>query len=70
LKIKCSGNIFGPKKEEVHREIRILHNKEIRDLHQSSSTVRVKMGWSCSLDEKTRNSQRILMEKPLGEVAT
>jgi len=31
--------IFGPKKEEVRREWRKLHNKELNDLYSSSNIV-------------------------------
>jgi hypothetical protein len=33
--------IFGPKRDEVTGELRKLHNKELRDLYSSSSTIRI-----------------------------
>jgi hypothetical protein len=41
--------IFGPKRDEVTRGWRKLHNKELRDLNSSSSIIRMiksrRMGW-------------------------
>jgi hypothetical protein len=34
-------NIFGPKRDEVQGEFRILHNEELYYLYSSPSTVRV-----------------------------
>jgi hypothetical protein len=33
--------IFGPKRDEVTREWRKLHNEEFRDLHSSPSIIRI-----------------------------
>jgi hypothetical protein len=33
--------IFGPKRDEVTREWRKLHNEELNDLYSSPNTVRV-----------------------------
>jgi hypothetical protein len=33
--------IFGPKRDEVTREWRKLHNEELRDLYSSSSIIRI-----------------------------
>ena len=42
--------IFGPKRDEVTRECRKLHNEELNDLYFSPNVVRViksrKMGWA------------------------
>ena len=42
--------IFGPKREEVTREWRKLHNEELNDLYCSQNNVRViksrKMRWA------------------------
>jgi hypothetical protein len=42
--------IFGPKRNEVKREWRKLHNKELNDLYSSPSIVRViksrRMRWT------------------------
>jgi hypothetical protein len=41
--------IFGPKRNEVTREWRKLHNEELRDLYSSPSIIRIiksgKMKW-------------------------
>jgi len=37
--------IFGPKRDEVTREWRKLHNEELNDLYSSPNTVRV-MRWA------------------------
>ena len=40
--------IFGPKRDEVTRECRKLHNEELNDLYSSTSIVRVfksRMRW-------------------------
>ena len=33
--------IFGPKREEVTRECRRLHNEDLRELHSSTNIIRV-----------------------------
>jgi hypothetical protein len=33
--------IFGPKRDEVKREWRKLHNEELRDLYSSPSIIRI-----------------------------
>jgi hypothetical protein len=42
--------IFGPKRDEVMREGRKLHNEEIRDLYSSPSIIRMiksrRMRWA------------------------
>jgi len=46
--------IFGPRRDEVTREWRRLHNEELNDLYASPNIVRVikieknEMGWACS----------------------
>ena len=39
---KVMKRIFGPKRDEVTREWRKLHNEELNDLYCSPNTVRVK----------------------------
>jgi len=38
---KCLRRIFGPKRNEVKREWRKLHNEELHDLYFSPNIVRV-----------------------------
>jgi hypothetical protein len=43
--------IFGPKRDEVMREWRKLHYKELRDLYSSPNIIRIiksrRMIWAC-----------------------
>jgi len=62
--------IFGPKKDEVRREWRKLHNEELNDLYFSPSIVRViksrRMRWAghvARIREK-RGVYRVLVGKP------
>jgi len=62
--------IFGPKRDEVTREWRKLHNEELNDLYSSSSIVRViksrRMRWAghvAPMGER-RGVYRVLVEKP------
>jgi hypothetical protein len=38
---KVLRRIFGPKRDEVTRDWRKLHNEELNDLHSSPNIVRV-----------------------------
>ena len=38
---RVSRRIFGPKRDEVTRDLRKLHNEELNDLHSSPNLVRV-----------------------------
>jgi hypothetical protein len=65
--------IFGPKKDEVTRDWRKLHNEEFRDLYSSPSIIRIiksrRMRWAghiARMDGK-RNAYMLLMGKPEGK---
>jgi hypothetical protein len=65
--------IFGSKRDEVTREWRKLHNKELHDLYSSPSIIRVikskRMRWAghvARMGEK-RNAYRLLVGKPEGK---
>jgi hypothetical protein len=77
LKLKVFENsvlsrIFGPKKDEVTREWRKLHNEELNHLYSSANIVRVmksRMRWAghvVCMGEKT-GVYRVLVGKPLGK---
>jgi hypothetical protein len=64
--------IFGPKKDEVTREWRKLHNEELRDLYSSPSIIRIiksRMRWACHVGRmgNKRNACRLLVGKPEGK---
>jgi hypothetical protein len=62
--------IFGPKRDEVIREWRKLHNGNLNDLYLSSNIVRViksrRMRWAGYVARmgEERNVYRILVGKP------
>jgi len=62
--------IFGPKRDEVAREWRILHNEGLIDLYSSPNTVRViksrRMRWTAHVArmEERRGVCRVLVGKP------
>jgi hypothetical protein len=64
--------IFEPKRDEVTREWRKLHNEELRDLYSLSSIIRIiksRIGWAghvARMGEK-RNAYRLLVGKPEGK---
>jgi hypothetical protein len=65
--------IFGPKIDEVIRDWRKLHNKELHNLYFPPSIIRMiksrRMRWAghvARMGEK-RNAYRILVEKPEGK---
>jgi hypothetical protein len=71
-KLQAFGNkvlwkIFGTKQDVLSWQFRIKHNKELRDLYRSPSTVsgsemsRLLMTWICKLDGKC------LLRKPVGK---
>jgi hypothetical protein len=45
--------IFGPKRDEVTRGWRKLHNEELRDLYSSPSIIRVIKSRGALSDERT-----------------
>jgi hypothetical protein len=59
--------IFGPKRDEVTREWRNLHNEELHDLYFSPSIIRIiksrRMRWAGHVARmgKKRNSYRLLV---------
>ena len=65
--------IFRPKRDEIAREWRKLHNEELNDLYSSPNNVRVlksrRMRWAghlASMGER-RGVYRVLVEKPEGK---
>jgi hypothetical protein len=64
------GRIFGPKRDELTGEWRKLHNEELRDLHSSSSIIRIiksrRMRLACHVARmgEKRNAYRLLVGKP------
>ena len=65
--------IFGPKRDEVTREFRKLHNEELNDLYSSPSIIRViksrRMRWAghASLMGERGGVYRVLVCKPEGK---
>jgi hypothetical protein len=65
--------VFGPKRDEVTREWRKLHNEELNDRYSLPNMVRVvksrRMRWAghvARMGEK-RGVHRVLVEKPEGK---
>jgi len=62
--------IFGPRRDEVTREWRRLHNEELNDLYSSPSIVRViksrRMRWAGHVAHigEEREVYRVLVGKP------
>ena len=65
--------IFGPKREEVTRECRKLHNEELNDLYSSPNIVRViksgRMRWVGNVANMGESGgvHRVLLGKPEGK---
>jgi len=65
--------IFGPKRDEVKREWRKLHNEELNDLYSSSNIVRVmksrRMRWAGHVARmgERRGVYRALVGNPKGK---
>jgi hypothetical protein len=59
--------IFGPKRDEVTGECRKLHNKKLRDLHPSPSTIKItksrRMRWAGHVARmgRKKNAYRLLV---------
>jgi hypothetical protein len=64
--------IFGPKRDEVARGWRKLHNEELHNLYPSPSIIRMiksgRMKWAGHIARMRdkRNAYRILVGRPLG----
>ena len=63
--------IFGPKRDEVTREWRKLHNEDLNDLYSSPNIVRMiksRVGWTGHVARMgaRRGVYRVLMGKPEG----
>ena len=65
--------VFGPKRDEVTREWRKLHNEELNDLYSLSNFVRVvksrRMRWAGHVARmgEDRGVHRVLVGKPVGK---
>jgi hypothetical protein len=65
--------IFGPKRDEVTREMSKLHNEELNDLYCSPSILRViksrSMRWVGHVTHmgQRRSAYRVLVGKPEGK---
>jgi hypothetical protein len=64
---------FGPKRDEVTREWRKIHNEDLNDLYSSPNIVRVvkfgRIRWAGHLASKgeRRGMYRVLVGKPEGK---
>jgi hypothetical protein len=64
--------VFGPKRDEVTREWRKLHNEELNDLYCSPNVVCViklrRMGWAKHVAHiwERRGAYRVLVGEPEG----
>jgi hypothetical protein len=64
--------IFGPKRDEVTRGWRKLHNEELHNLHPSPNIIKMlksrRMRWAVHVERMgaKMNSYRILVRKPEG----
>jgi hypothetical protein len=70
---KALRRIFGPKSDEVTRELRKLHNEELNDLYSSPDIVRVikarRMRWAGHVARmgERRSVHRVFVGKPEGK---
>ena len=66
--------IFGPRRDEVMREWRRLHNEELNDLYSALNIVRViksrRMRWAGHVARmgEERGVYRVLLGKPEGDL--
>jgi hypothetical protein len=64
--------LSGPKRDEVTRGWRKLHNEELRDFYSSPSIIRIiesrRMRWAGHVERmrEKRNGYRLLVRKPEG----
>jgi hypothetical protein len=67
LESKILRRIYGPKRDEVKREWRKLHNEELNDLHSTSNVVRViksrimRWAWHVARMGERRGVYRVLV---------
>jgi hypothetical protein len=65
--------IFGPKREEVTRDWKKLHSRELHNLYSSPDIIRhiksMRMRWAGNVARKgdVRNVYRVLVGKPEGK---
>jgi hypothetical protein len=65
--------IFGPRRDEVTKKLRKLHNEELNDLNASPNTVRViksrRVGWAGHVARMGERAgiYRVLVGKPEGK---
>jgi hypothetical protein len=66
--------IFGPRRDEVRRDGRKLHNEGLHNLYSSSNIIRMmksrRMRWAGHIArmEEMRNAYRILVGTPEGKI--
>jgi len=73
LKNRMLRRMFGPKRDEITRERRKLHNEELNDMYTSPNIIRViksrRMRWAghVALLAERRGVLRVLVGKPEGK---
>ena len=71
-RLRVLRRIFGPRRDEVTREWRKLHNEELNDLYSVPNSLGYKieeneMGGACSMYGGEKRLYRALLGKPEGE---